>query len=649
MDHLYDNEKEVQSGSTKLPLITLLLVIINSLIFTLFAVDNGSMWNFSLGNLLDWGANFSGLTLGKEGWRLFTSLFMHGNMVHLVMNMLALLLFGIPVERMVGRIQFSGYYLLFGVGANLCSLLFNTFTVSVGASGVIFGISGYYFMRVAIRKKNALAAAGVTALSIAVTIVINILIGLSFPMVDMAAHVGGLVTGMLCGLTAAVVARRSSSLDLYRNNRNTFVLSVIIWSILFFVTFFMMSRDRVAYYDFFKTFVKSEKQASQLQENYFSKDGQKTELDSIVHLWLVEKGKLYKLENDHNTTAVADRDLLKMYVGLKLKSMNYLQRMAKEGSFLFLDSFNLINNQISAIPPLRYGLDFYPDLKKNDSLKQVYLMFDKNWCVTSNPLERMYFRRGMVDKLGRLQGWVCDYYNNNTVQMKSIYHDNIQDGFVFYYYPNGKCKSAGLLIKENAAGRWQDYYKNGKLQSEIQYHRDGKSEMVNYYDSTGTPLLVDGNGFVRTLDDDEDVLAGRVKNHLRDGIWLAYYKDGTPKYKEEYRDGNFIAGESNVPGKKIVQYKKIHEGPEPINGWRSYRLYIDSAIVKSGMLLRNRASCIELFIDSTGEIKEMKPKYLIGSDCEDTLMAIIKRRPLFKPGKERGAIKGMRTYVWGKF
>lgn len=75
-------------------------------------------------------------------WQLFTYMFLHVGLWHLVLNMLMLWFFGPAIEAAWGRKQFLFYYFFTGIGAALCSLLtsFGSQTVVVGASGAIFAI-----------------------------------------------------------------------------------------------------------------------------------------------------------------------------------------------------------------------------------------------------------------------------------------------------------------------------------------------------------------------------------------------------------------------------------------------------------------------------------------------------------------------------
>jgi len=80
----------------------------------------------------------------KLVWQLFTYQFLHGSVFHLVFNMLALWMFGSPLETDWGTQRFMSYYLTCGVGAGLCDLTLNLIlggrAPTIGASGAIYGV-----------------------------------------------------------------------------------------------------------------------------------------------------------------------------------------------------------------------------------------------------------------------------------------------------------------------------------------------------------------------------------------------------------------------------------------------------------------------------------------------------------------------------
>jgi len=133
-------------------------------------------------------------------WQLFTSMFIHVSIIHLLGNMLFLLIFGLRAEEVFDIQEYFLIYLLSGLAGNLLSLLLGPSALpSAGASGAIFGMFGacvIYFRR-------AFGQSIVTALLYAFfLLIIN-----SGPGVNVLAHLGGLVVGLLIGYGIAMNRR----------------------------------------------------------------------------------------------------------------------------------------------------------------------------------------------------------------------------------------------------------------------------------------------------------------------------------------------------------------------------------------------------------------------------------------------------------
>lgn len=161
---------------------------------------------------LRWGANFGPATQDGEWWRLGTAMFLHFGVVHLLLNSLSLWEAGQLVERMYGRWRFTGIYLIAGLFGNLLSLVVQgNEAVSGGASGAIFGVYGaalVYLWReraaISPREFKWLFGGG------CVFSVITIALGFVIPGIDNAAHIGGLVAGILVSivLSLSMTARK---------------------------------------------------------------------------------------------------------------------------------------------------------------------------------------------------------------------------------------------------------------------------------------------------------------------------------------------------------------------------------------------------------------------------------------------------------
>ncbi len=179
--------------------ITPLLIDLNILIFLIMSVSGVNVIIPSGDDLLQWGANLRPMTMDGQWWRLITSTFIHIGIIHLLMNMYALLYIGLLLEPYVGKIRFLFIYLTTGFLASLTSLGWNELTISAGASGAIFGMYGVF---IALLTTNIIDKGARKALlvSILIFVLYNLLNGLKGG-IDNAAHIGGLVSGIILGYT----------------------------------------------------------------------------------------------------------------------------------------------------------------------------------------------------------------------------------------------------------------------------------------------------------------------------------------------------------------------------------------------------------------------------------------------------------------
>ena len=136
-----------------------------------------------------------------EYYRLFSSMFLHFGFQHLFNNMVMLLMVGWNLELEIGSARFLIIYLLSGLGGNLLSgyldIRLQDYAVSAGASGAIFGILGA-LLYVVYRNHGRLR--NISGRGMLVMVAITLYFGFASSGVDNAAHVGGLITGLLCGI-----------------------------------------------------------------------------------------------------------------------------------------------------------------------------------------------------------------------------------------------------------------------------------------------------------------------------------------------------------------------------------------------------------------------------------------------------------------
>ncbi len=130
---------EFNARPRKFPWITLLLILINIAVFIAQSTHN-IFFTLSL--------SFAPATTINTDWfiSLLTSLFAHGNIVHLLGNMYFLYLFGDNVEDILGKWRYLAFYLFGGIFANFAVALFDRDSIFIGASGAITALMGAYLI-----------------------------------------------------------------------------------------------------------------------------------------------------------------------------------------------------------------------------------------------------------------------------------------------------------------------------------------------------------------------------------------------------------------------------------------------------------------------------------------------------------------------
>lgn len=177
------------------PIVSGGLVIVNIILFLLCTFEGDLLYNKG-------GLSPYYFFVEKEYYRMITSMFLHGDMEHLTNNMLLLFGLGAMIEKEVGHVSFGVLYFLTGLGGNMASLCFKLITgelevISIGASGAVFGLIGVLLVLALLPNVQIPNA---TPVRILLVIGYSIYCGMSETNVDNAAHVGGVVCGIVFGV-----------------------------------------------------------------------------------------------------------------------------------------------------------------------------------------------------------------------------------------------------------------------------------------------------------------------------------------------------------------------------------------------------------------------------------------------------------------
>lgn len=186
----------------ELPIVSGILVAVNVIVYLICTFTGNLLYN--IGEL-----DAAAVLLRGEYGRIIYSMFLHAGIDHLFNNMVILFFLGAMIEKVTGHIQLLLIYLLSGIGANICSLLYKVMTMdsmaSVGASGAIFGLDGVLLAWILLDRQ---AMPDVTPRRVLLMIVLSLYSGFTAHNIDNAAHVGGLLTGFAAGALLCALQRR---------------------------------------------------------------------------------------------------------------------------------------------------------------------------------------------------------------------------------------------------------------------------------------------------------------------------------------------------------------------------------------------------------------------------------------------------------
>jgi rhomboid protease GluP len=177
---------------------TSIILDINILVFFAMIISGVNIISPNGNELLEWGANRRSETTGGDWWRLISSMFIHGGVIHLFLNIYGLVIAALFIEPIFERTKYLLLYFISGICGSIASIYWYENSISVGASGAIFGIYGAIL---GLLLTNAFPQDGKKGILMFIGpyIVINLLFGL-IGGIDNAAHIGGLLSGAATGI-----------------------------------------------------------------------------------------------------------------------------------------------------------------------------------------------------------------------------------------------------------------------------------------------------------------------------------------------------------------------------------------------------------------------------------------------------------------
>ena len=179
--------------------VTALIVAANVVMFVLLLISGRAD---DATNLYRWGAKYGPAIQNGDWYRLVLPVILHAGFLHLAANTFALVIFAPRLESEFGRVAFLGVYLVSGVCGVAASYLVSP-TLSVGASGAVFGIVGAYGIYLVRNRREFGSAVNPVIMNLLIVLGINIAFGVFWSGIDQGAHVGGLIAGAAMGLVVS--------------------------------------------------------------------------------------------------------------------------------------------------------------------------------------------------------------------------------------------------------------------------------------------------------------------------------------------------------------------------------------------------------------------------------------------------------------
>ncbi len=247
--------------------ITWTIIILNIFYFLIQTLSGGST---NTVNLVRLGAKFDYAISQGEYWRLLSATFMHIGIIHLILNLVGLFIFGRLIEKEFLRFRYVIIYLFSGISSSIfsywsgsafiniedityCNQGVGLGSIGAGASGAIFGLLGCYAAFLMINKNVLGSNARESLVSIGVLVFINVVYGATATNIDQVAHVSGLMCGFAIGWLLSPAKQmiilpdslvdKSILVSINRNNLSKFfIVSFVILIIITIMAYFQRTQ-----------------------------------------------------------------------------------------------------------------------------------------------------------------------------------------------------------------------------------------------------------------------------------------------------------------------------------------------------------------------------------------------------------------------
>lgn len=615
---------------------TLSLVFVNMvafvIAFTMADEHEGANWTITL---LCFGAQFNPLSLDADPYRIMTHMFLHGSIIHLGVNLYVLLYAGMAMEPTVGTKKFAFIYFVSGIAAAFDSLYWNLFTVGFGASGAIVGVLGFSLVYHIFFPGRSGKSMVILLIHFALFVSVN----LFFPewmYPDLAAQFGGVITGIVMGFFSFAKGRESIS--------KVTVEYAAIGALA--VLYFLMPRDQVRYFRFFRQMVEAEETTKHLVKEKLTDDDMRTFIQNYHH-W---EDILARLDNQTNlpVALASDTFRLRKYIGLRKQENLFKKQIVQQEAYPYLDSVEYLERIMKQYMDLDYPLwsrvKMAQVARDSSARGMVKVFYDENGVEVPGPPAFSY-RVGHRDSTGRWNGLVREYYANGGIRMKGYYKRDIPDGVFLYYSKTHTYQETGRYLDGTRFGKWQSFHPNGILASEVTYN-NGRF-LHNLWDSLGNPLVVDGNGKdIERYPNGVVRVEGEYRYGVKEGDWYGRYPNGQLYFQEKFNEGRLVSGKSrSVDGKTFV-YDESSLYPMPEGGFEKFHAYLKAKTSGVSAVEMGHVK-LSFKVSANGVLADLVIQQSASPMLDEKAKEILLEGPRWLPAREHGcrAVDGEGTLL----
>lgn len=597
---------------------TLSMIIINLGVYAVIYMEAESheepLW--SLGLLAN-GALYNPFTLNGEWERLFTSMFLHGSVFHLLFNMYGLFALGQDVETRMGTKKFLLVYFTTGLAAGVSSLYFNLFYSSVGASGALFGLFGFGFINNLVKNRHE---SWPILLNFIIFLVVTLILAEMLP-VDNAAHLGGAVCGaVMAGLALTV-------------KREWIVAPILV------VMFFLLPKYQVHYFNFFQKVLEAQDSSNYVLDHGYGRptDDFLKDYERVNHKW---DSALNLLNAQTFVPAELQSDTFKIrrFIRFQKDQARYRIIMYGNESYIYFDSIGMARDSSRKYLSLDHVLNLKytaPDTTQQEdpqsNLETVRIWYDSNWVQIPYP-PAAYYRIGQRDSAGLWQGPLTDHYRNGNIQMKGTYKDDLKDGIFIYYNEDRSYSSAGIYRDDHHVGKWETFHPNGKIKTE-EFYRD-RYFLKSLWDSTGVQMVTDGNGReIQKYSNGVIAAEGEYVDGRQHGYWYGRHANGEMYFEENYNRGRLINGRSRSKAGRTFVYDESTLFALPEGGFNKLNEYIRTQTKDA-----KGSGTVKLTFRVTvaGQITDFKTEQSVSKELDMRARHIILSGPRWLPARLHG-------------